>query len=588
MAKNAFGDEIVEPAAAGQAAPSKNVFGDEVVQSGGTPEAMQAAPTKTDKTIPYLSSIGDALSSEASGIRDAAIEGPAQLLTHVLPDPVLSAGNHLNNWLRDKGVPLPELPERNLASQVTGKTNLTLDDYEKQREENIQRERAMRGDSGPDVFRAAGSAMSPTNYVLPGAAETTLGRIGLGAAGGALSGALNPVPHGDFWKEKAEQTAVGAGAGGGVGAAGEAVTSLIAPRVQAAAHTLLENGLSLTPGQTFGGVAKRAEEGLKSVPILGSAIRSGERNALESFNRATVNRSLEPIGAQLPAGITAGHEAIAEGQHILGRAYDDLLPNLHFGMDQQFGSDIQGIRQVVSEMPAPQAEQFENILRNRLGTRAGPDGQMDGETLKQVQSELTHLANTYRTSGDAAQRYLGYAIGDVNTAMRDALERQNPEYAPQLRNVNRAYAAFARVEGAANRRATAGGLFTPGDLLQSIKNGDKTARKRAFAAGDAMMQDWAESAHRVLGNTMPDSGTTERLLWAGGAGGLLFHNPLVAAGAVAGAAPYTQPGMDLLRSYVTAAPEARAQLAEAIRNSLTQAPASAGAIAGSTEASAAP
>src|ERR1700752_4927028 len=49
------------------------------------------------------------LESIGTGMRDP-IEGLAQGLTHVLPTGVVRAGNKFNNWLRDQGVPLAEMP----------------------------------------------------------------------------------------------------------------------------------------------------------------------------------------------------------------------------------------------------------------------------------------------------------------------------------------------------------------------------------------------------------------------------------------------------------------------------------------------
>lgn len=548
-----------------------------------TAKTATAAPSAPDTSTPYLTDIGRALGSEATGVRDVALEGPAQLLTHMLPTSVVEAGNEFNNWLRSKGVPLAEMPTKNLEGLVSGKTDVTLDEYERQRQQQIQQERQQQGLSGPDAFRAVGQVMAPTNVLLPGGGATAAARIGTAALGGAVGGALAPITgEGDYWSQKGKQAEIGAATGLGVGAGGEVLSKIISPKLREAAQTLLDNGVNLTPGQLFGGVAKRAEEAAKSAPWIGSAIRSGERNALEGFNRATINRALAPIGQELPKDALAGHEAIAAGQKILSDAYDDLLPKLSFGMDQGFKNDITALRQVVSEFPKDRARQFEDILTNRVGKRAAapPAGTMDGKTFKQVQSELTNLSGQFKSSSDASERMLGHALDDVNSAMRDALERQNPSVAPQLRNINNAYAMFTRAENAAGRRATSGGLFTPGDLLQAVKGGDRTVRKRAFAAGDALMQDWAEAAHSVLGNKMPDSGTTERMLWdLGGAGGLGYaamYHPEVALGLAAGSVPYTAPAMTLARKAVTAAPQARAQFAKAIGPALAQIPGMAG------------
>jgi hypothetical protein len=182
------------------------------------------------------------------------------------------------------------------------------------------------------------------------------------------------------------------------------------------------------------------------------------------------------------------------------------------GDDDEFIGDLAEIRTQVGELPPAQQSQFEAILNNRLLHRMGQTGELDGETFKTVESELGTLARTYKSSADAAHRGLGDAISDVTDAMRSGLERSSdPGIRKQLANANKSFAILTRVEDAAAARKASGGVISPGDLLGSIKKMDKSSRKRAFARGDALLQDFAQDAWDVLGNKMPDSGTPERL-----------------------------------------------------------------------------
>jgi len=313
-----------------------------------------------------------------------------------------------------------------------------------------------------------------------------------------------------------------------------------------AVKQLQSEGVDLTLGQTHGGVVRRAEEAHKSNPLTGTAIREAENKSIQTFNRATYNRVLAPIGEKF-TGDEIGRAGVKQIGDKISAAYDRIKPKLTLTPDDQFLTDMAEIRSGASEMPDTQEKQFETILNNRLLKRVGPDGKIDGSTFKQVESELTHLSSVYKSSGDAAHRELGGAIGDVVTALRENLERSSdPSVREELKKINTSWAMLTRLEGAASRRATTGGVFTTGDLLAAVKSGDRSARKRTFARGDALLQDFAETAHTVLPNRLPDSGTAEREQWNNLTGIILrgagvATNPLYKRAAEAMKKTYAEP-----------------------------------------------
>ena len=82
-----------------------------------------------------------------------------------------------------------------------------------------QRTEQLRGpDAGFDFARLAGNLINPAPYSLAAKipAATMMGRVGQGAVLGTVTGATTPISKGDFWDEKATQTAVGAGVGAAV------------------------------------------------------------------------------------------------------------------------------------------------------------------------------------------------------------------------------------------------------------------------------------------------------------------------------------------------------------------------------------
>lgn len=364
---------------------------------------------------------------------------------------------------------------------------------------------------------------------------------------GAVAGGLQPTAKSsDFATEKAKQIGLGAAGGAAAGGAGKVFSSAIAPQLSDDASALVSRGVRLTPGQMIGGPVKRAEDSLASLPVVGSFVGGAQRKSVETFNRSVINDALEPIGESLPKNIDMGHDAIAAAHDRVSDAYNRLLPNLTFRTDQTFKSDLQSLRSLAGNMPPDQAKQFEDIIHNNLLSRLAPTGTMLGPSLKIVESDLGKFASQYRSSSVASEQQLGDAVRETQQLLRDTLERQNPTDAQRLRDINSAFARLVRVEGAASNRSTSGGVFTPADLLTSIKKSDTSSRKSATATGRALGQDFATSAQNILPNKTPNSGTPERLMWQALLGGEYFQNPHIALGLGAATLPYTDPAIAAL------------------------------------------
>lgn len=443
----------------------------------------------------------------------------------------------------------------------------------KGREEEYKKGRDAAHSEGLDWMRLAGNLVGSAPFVAP------LSAGGGGIVGGAMTGAasnlLMPATGADYGQEKLKQGLMG-GAFGGLGAgAARAVGAVVGPTVRETAKMLMDKGIQLTPGQIAGGVFRRAEEAAKSFPILGSFIRGAENRGVDTFNRATIDQALEPIGVKLPAMAKMGHEAITYGRLRLDDAYDTLLPKMQLAMDERLSTDIGNVRFLASELPDAQAKQFETIMANRVAQPFTDTGAIPGRTLKRMESDLNQIASTYRSSADAAQRQLAHLLDEVRGSIREALERQNPQLAGELKKINQSYAMFTRIESAAARRAGSQGMFTPGDLLQSIKNADRSVRKGNFARGDALMQDFAEFADMVLPSKLPDSGTSERAMWDMMGLGAALYKPEIPIGLGAASLPYTQMGQKVVNKIAQPG-AARQAVGEGIRRA---APAIGGATA---------
>lgn len=155
------------------------------------------------------------------GLRDP-IDAGAQILRRMVPDAVGNAVDSAGNYLASKGLMAP-------SSGVEGVDKIVQDVNT-----SYEANRSAAGRDGVDWARVTGNVVNPVNAALPSAAGArTVGQLAkVGAKVGAVSGALQPVVEpGDFWTQKAKQTAAGA-------AGGAAFTPVLAKAVEGAAKVI--------------------------------------------------------------------------------------------------------------------------------------------------------------------------------------------------------------------------------------------------------------------------------------------------------------------------------------------------------------
>lgn len=497
------------------------------------------------------------------------IEGAAQMLVRALPDGAVRAGNRLNNWLADAGVPLARLEgpdEQNLSSLVTGQkasAAAPLDRLVKQREADYQGRRAASGESGIDGYRLLGNVVSPANLsiarLMP-AAATLPGRMGVGALGGAASAAMQPVLNtDDFAAEKLKQMATGTVAGGLTPAVVAGLGRAISPAASTnpAVQTLRAEGVRPTIGQTMGGVTNKLEEKAMSLPLVGDAIAAARRRAAGDLNAAVANRALEPIGQRLPAGLQ-GREAVAHVQQTLSDAYENLLPRMTVRADQAFRQDVGQLRQMVNTgaMDPRAVQLFNRVLQNDvLGKFRGRQA-LTGQTLKDIEGDLGAQISRMQQSTDADQRLVADALREVQGSLRGLAARNNPQFADELQRINAGWANFKRLERAAGYVGADDGMFSAANLQSAVKALDRSKDKGRFSRGESLMQDLSDSAKTVLGPKVPDSGTAGRLMWPATAGAA-FMDPMLTGSAIGGGSLMYSPwGQSLLRGLLATRPQA--------------------------------
>jgi hypothetical protein len=390
----------------------------------------------------------------------------------------------------------------------------------------------------------------------------------LGAAGGALQSQEGSSPT---------SVALNTGVGGVLGQGGQMATNALAhaisPVLAPAVQSLVNAGVKLTPGQLLGGGFRTVEDSLTHLPFLGNMIKGAQNQSLDTFNTAAINRSLAPIGEQLPAGMTPGHAAIEYANGKLSDAYSQVLPHINVTLDDGFNQNLAAsTAQHTSLLPPTQKAQYAQILSDATG-RAGPDGAMSGEAFQAADSQLGREARVYSKSLDPDQQKLGAAIKGAQGVFRDTAEAQNPWAAPQLQGARLGWANLARLEPAA--AGAKGGVFTGPQLAAAVRAASSSPHGSELSQGHALMQDLSDAGTQVLPSTVADSGTALRGLMEAGVLGLGAHeagvlNPTTAAGLGAAALPYTKPGLALSRAILGAPRPAPAPaLAAAIRQLAT-------------------
>lgn len=494
----------------------------------------------------------------AQGLRDP-IDGGAQLLTKLLPDGVVKAGNDLNNWLADKTGLVGRLPEGGVDQQV------------RQNEAAYQAKRGSEG--GFDGMRLLGNVLSPANLSLSAglpAAATLPGRVAVGAAGGAATSAFNPVTvEGDYSTEKLKQIGLGGAFGAAVPMVTGAVGRVISPKASTNpdVQMLRQEGVTPTIGQALGGRFNALEEKAQSLPLMGDMISVARGKARDEFNSAAINRALAPINGKLSSKGDIGQPAVAEAGDLIGAAYDRARAMLgNFQIDPASTTRFNALRQQAAFLPPKEKAAFQAVL-NEIATDVSPNGVIAADAFKRIDSKLGLEAAKFAGSQDAYQKSLGGLLQQFQQTLTDSAKKANPAAAEAFAKADKAYANLVRIEGASKAAMNSGGVFTPAQLASAVRGADRSVRDRATARGTALMQDLSGAGQNVLGNKVPDSGTAGRVaLGAATAGSAVLLDPTFLGTMLGGAAMYTGPMRNLLSGAVAARPG----LAQPVANALQQ------------------
>ena len=349
------------------------------------------------------------------------------------------------------------------------------------------------GEIATDVALTAmpvGRAMEAANAgvrMLPKAMQV-LGKGGIlpaAAAGGAVSAALDPDDRGGAAAGGAFGGALGQGIGKGLTRTfGGAFTPT------AEARALMDQGIQPSVGQATGGLMNTIEQRASSVPFLGGVIDAARRRPFDEFQGSVLNRAL---GRNV--------KNLDEANDAVKASYDAFVPSMKPTADSV--TRVQGAVRNAQTNPELTPDRLQ-MLQGIVNKNFANFGQLDGQGIKKLDSELGHLGRKY-AKGSPADQTMSDEIYNVLGGLREGIETGLPQ---NLRGAhaeaNAAYKNMIPVNKAASQRADE--RIMPRAYQKAL------ARQQGVDVSRAAADDLVDPAVKVLSNNVPDSGTAGRML----------------------------------------------------------------------------
>lgn len=453
----------------------------------------------------------------------------------------------------------------------------------------------VKGDSFADVMAGQGDAQSAAqlakdvartnspNASLAG--EVSGGIISLLGTGAVAAKALPNV--GKFGQALAGDTAYGAAYGGleenqnrltgaawgGALAAGgnvlgtgiaKGIGKTLAPAVKPIIKRLAGKGLKMTPGQIagqggyMGRVIKGIEDRAAGFSVVGELVNSGRRESIEMLNRVAIDEALAPIAAKLPDDVATGFDAVAWGQKAYSDAYAAALDPLRAQLDNDLVQGLQDTKALAMQLPDAQKQAFDSIVAQDIAPFWPASGVINGKEIQSIKQGIdAQIASA--AAGSPSDKLLIKPLEKLRDDFLDFAKRADPQRAADYAKADEAFGLFTIIENAASKGK--GGVFSPEQFRTAVRQGDRSSRKKATAAGNARLQGLSDDASQVLPSSVPDSGTAGRIALAatplvalGAGGGAGYADGSIGTGVATTAAlalPFTRTGRSVIQGALT-------------------------------------
>jgi len=335
---------------------------------------------------------------------------------------------------------------------------------------------------------------------LPKAA-TLAGKIGTGAATGALAGAVQPLDNGagNFGMQKAEQIGAGALTGGALPAAGAipgALIGKVSPEVQALAQKAADYGIDLNAPQISKSVPlKLANSTTAPIPF------SGATAAIEKQQGQFNNAVAQTIG--LPDGTTKiTPDVFNQAKQVIGQGYDDLAARSTLTIDPPTISKIQQILGEAHTDGDPDAARaISNITQEIIGKASQNNSQLSGPQFQSIDSRLGRLSANPQ-GGDKAH----YA-GQLQDALRESME-SGMSPADQAKSAD-LRSQWRNVLNLTPILTSGDGNVPPSRLLAAVAN-NKIGKTQLATGNRGDLGTLAQIGKQFMTDPVPNSGTALR------------------------------------------------------------------------------
>lgn len=488
-----------------------------------------------------------------------------------LPGGTMTPTTDFMYGLREPADNASVLLARGLAAAVpSGFTERNLASARENAETNRKAYEEAHAGGPPDdsTPRTAGQQVLPgvASIYMPGStAARAIPRVLSNTVGGGLTSVLSGDPN-----APPDELAGRAVAGGALGAgsamatgAGARIADPVMARPGSDVRNLMDLGVRPTPGQMMGGAFNRIEQGVANVtPLTGDMIKASRRRGVLSLNEAMVNDVLAPIGVRLPQDTEIGRPALNFMADQARDAYQAAVPAAGAFLDPTAERNLQQLHANTRFLSRDQREQFDNIMQAHLHDKISQTRHLSGESFKEAESALGQEANNflYNRNSNPNELKLGNALREAQAILRENLERSDPATAAAIRAANQTFARMQTVSRAVAQPSMDPGVFSPAGLQRAAY--DETLSRNARMRGTGPYMAEGDMARRVLGPTIPDSGTPYGQmmrvlggiggLTGGGAAGVDPHTLALALGVAGGVGSIYNPVMQPLMAHLMA------------------------------------
>lgn len=353
---------------------------------------------------------------------------------------------------------------------------------------------------------------------------------------------------------------LGSGAGQVIGKGGQKLFQGVTdPGVQ----YLSARGIPMTPGQILGNESRagRFVQGIESMPYIGPAFGQRKIEGLQAFNREAMNDAVAPVGGRVTA---FGPDGLQQAQDAVSQGYRNALDGVNISPDAQFAADAQAAMQAGAAVP-----KFGEDFTYMMGREVDPvlnGGILSGPQLQSALQSIGRVRSSFTKNPDAMANYAADAAGQMDDAVTGLVTRQAPDVMPAYNNAKQAFQSLAPIENASISAVNSGagqGVFTPRQLARSISTNTKNYGGRAAAARGDNLTDLVRYSQAVLPDTVPNSGTADRIAsllvptaLGGTAAGVSLLSPEWAVPIATLAALTSKPGQALTQAALVKRPAA--------------------------------